>query len=82
MEVSGEASADELDVCRGIEMSEIGSDNTGLSLYTKYEEEKDGTLRAVGYAYGASWVQQALLMDDMKFETPEAAKEWWEKNYG
>lgn len=57
-------------------------DSVEFMLYTNYVEEADGTLRPIGYAYGAPWVQQALLMDDIRFDTPEEAKEWWEKNYG
>lgn len=53
-----------------------------LCLYTNYAEEEDGTLITLGYAYGEPWVAQALLMGDISFDTPEEAKEWWEKNYG
>ena len=59
-----------------------GDDSTELMLYTNYAREEDGTLCPIGYAYGAPWVQQALLMDDIRFDTPEEAKEWWEKYYG
>lgn len=52
------------------------------SLYTAYYQEEDGDVKVKGYAYGASWVAQALMMDDICFDTPEEAKEWWEKNYG
>ena len=59
-----------------------GDDSTELMLYTNYAREEDGTLRPIGYAYGAPWVAQALYMDDLKFDTPEEAKEWWNENYG
>jgi len=55
---------------------------TEVKLYTSYSMGKDGEMRVLGYAYGEPWAAQALLMDDIKFSTPEAAKEWWEKNYG
>ena len=51
-------------------------------LYISYVEREDGSLEPVGYAYGEEWVSQALYMDDIRFKTPEEAKEWWEKNYG
>lgn len=57
-------------------------DSTELMLYTNYAREEDGTLRPIGYAYGAPWVAQALYMDDLKFDTPDEAKEWWNRNYG
>lgn len=58
------------------------SDTTSAQLYTSQRQSPDGTVEVLGYAYGDPWVAQALLMDDMKFDTPEEAKEWWEKNYG
>ncbi len=63
-------------------MTAYGDNSTELMLYINYVKEKDGTIRPIGYAYGEPWVAQALLMGDMKFKTPEAAKEWWEKHYG
>lgn len=51
-------------------------------LYTNYIIGKDGNPFPIGYAYGAPWVSQALLMGDISFDTPEKAKEWWEKSYG
>lgn len=63
-------------------MIEYGDNSTELMLYTNYAQERDGTIRPIGYAYGKPWVAQALLMGDMSFDTPEAAKEWWEKEYG
>ena len=62
-------------------MTTYGDDSMELCLYTNYVQEEDGTLRPIGYAYGAPWVQQALLMGDMSFDTPEEAKAWWDKNY-
>lgn len=48
-------------------------------LYTSYILREDGTKEVVGYAYGPSWIEQALYMDDLKFNTPEEAKAWWER---
>ena len=31
------------------------------------------------YAYGDPWVCAALFADDVKFETREEAKAWWEQ---
>lgn len=59
-----------------------GDDSTETMLYIEYEMGEDGEAVPVAYAYGEPWVSQALLMGDMKFKTPEAAKEWWEKHYG
>ena len=47
-------------------------------LYTLYREDENGAMMPVGYAYGDEWVSQALLMDDWKYDTPEAAKSAWE----
>lgn len=63
-------------------MTTYGENSTELMLYTNYVQEKDGTIRPIGYAYGAPWVSQALLMGDISFDTPEEAKAWWEKEYG
>ena len=63
-------------------MSEYADNSTKLCLYTHYAEESDGTRIVLGYAYGEPWVSQALLMGDISFDTPEEAKEWWEKSYG
>ena len=49
--------------------------------YEMHIKKSDGT-ETVRYAYGLPWVAQALLMDDIYFDSPEAAKEWWEKRYG
>ena len=51
-------------------------------LYIKKRIHSDGTIVVEAYAYGDPWVQQALLMDDMKFKTPEEAQAWWIENYG
>ena len=50
-------------------------------MYTMIRESENGETEIIGYAYGEPWVAQALYMDDMKFDTPEEAKAWWEKNY-
>lgn len=63
-------------------MTEYGDPNNELMLYVNYMKTEDGTLVPVGYAYGEPWVSQALLMGDIQFDTPEEAKEWWEKNHG
>lgn len=52
-----------------------------VQLYEKHTRQQDGT-DVVRYAYGAPWVLQALLMDDIYFDSPEAAREWWERRYG
>lgn len=31
------------------------------------------------YAYGDPWVAAALFIDDLKFDTPEEAMQWWEQ---
>jgi hypothetical protein len=59
-----------------------GDNSTELMLYVNYIQDEEGNMVADGYAYGEPWVAQALYMDDLKFDTPEKAKEWWEKNYG
>lgn len=51
---------------------------TEPKLYTR----RSATEPHVMYAYGYPWVAVALYMDDIKFATPEEAKEWWEVNYG
>ena len=59
-----------------------GDNSTELMLYVNYIQDEEGNMLVDGYAYGEPWVAQALYMDDLKFDTPEKAKEWWEKNYG
>jgi len=61
---------------------EYVDENNDLMLYANYVRGEDGVIRPVGYAYGKPWVSQALLMGDISFDTPEAAKEYWERNYG
>lgn len=51
-------------------------------LYTEIRRNPDGTETVIGYAYGAPWVQQALYMNDLRFDTEEEAKAWWQKNHG
>lgn len=60
----------------------MAEENKGPTMYVEYTVGKDGDPIPIGYAYGDPWVSQALMMGDMKFKTPEAAKEWWEKHYG
>lgn len=57
-------------------------DEKELQLYTAMRVAPDGTQTIIGYAYGDPWVEQALFMDDIRFDTPDEAKAWWEKNYG
>ena len=52
-----------------------------VRLYESHTILQDGTER-IQYAYGEPWVAQALLMDDIKFDSPEEAKAWWERRYG
>lgn len=63
-------------------MTAEAPNSTEMCLYTNCAHGEDGAIRPIGYAYGAPWVAQALLMDDIRFDTPEEAKDWWEKNYG
>ena len=51
-----------------------------VRMYEMHTNLPDGTER-VQYAYGAPWVAQAFLMDDIKFDNPEEAKAWWERRY-
>lgn len=60
----------------------MDENENAVQLYTSFIRREDGELEVDGYAYGAPWVEQALSMDDIKFDTPEEAKAWWEKNYG
>ena len=50
-------------------------------LYEAHTVMPDGTER-IKYAYGLPWVAMALYMDDIAFDTPEEAKEWWDRRYG
>lgn len=51
-------------------------------LYIAQRVDENGNITITGYAYGEPWVAQALMMDDIRFDTEEEAKAWWEKNYG
>lgn len=51
-----------------------------VHLYEMHTKLSDGT-EEVRYAYGEPWVMQALLMDDLWFVSPEAAKAWWEEKW-
>ena len=53
-----------------------------LKLYTFIMVARDGTQTVKGYAYGEPWVAQALAMGDIRFDTEEEARAWWEKTYG
>ena len=48
-----------------------------LQLYTMYSDGEP-----IAYAYGEPWVAMALMMNDMQYPTPEAAKEAWEATHG
>lgn len=52
-----------------------------VNMYEAHTVMPDGTER-IRYAYGEPWVAQALLMDDISFETKEEAIAWWERRYG
>lgn len=43
-------------------------------MYVKYQDGKP-----VGYAYGDSWVAQALFMDDWQYPTEEESIAAWKK---
>lgn len=51
-------------------------------LYVAVRQHDDGTEEIYGYAYGDPWVAMGLYTDDIRFDTEEEAKAWWEKNYG
>lgn len=48
-------------------------------LYTLYHTDENGFAAPYKYAYGDEWVAQALLMNDIQYDTPEEAKAAWEK---
>jgi hypothetical protein len=52
-----------------------------VKLYEAHRYDENGNVVITGYAYGEPWVAQALLMDDIKFNTPEEAEKWWNENY-
>lgn len=41
-------------------------------LYVLYQDDTP-----IGYAYGEPWVAQALLMDDMRYDTEDEARAAW-----
>jgi len=51
-------------------------------LYVSKRKMPDGSEKVIGYAYGLPWVAMALYMDDIIFDTPEEAMEYWERIYG
>ncbi|MBQ4197121.1 MAG: hypothetical protein II659_04655 [Bacteroidales bacterium] len=53
-----------------------------LKLYEMQYKTHDGTVVATKYAYGEPWVEQALYMNDIEFDTPEEAKAYWFKVHG
>lgn len=55
--------------------------NDEVRLYEAHTKFPDGT-EQVKYAYGAPWVEMALFMDDIAFDSPEEAKAWWAKEVG
>ena len=50
-------------------------------LYEAHTVMPDGSER-IKYAYGLPWVAMALYMDDIAFDSPEEAKDWWDRRYG
>ena len=50
-------------------------------LYEAHTVMPDGSER-IKYAYGLPWVAMALYMDDLAFDSPEEAKDWWDRRYG
>ena len=48
-------------------------------LYVMGRIDENGNQRIIGYAYGESWVAQALYMNDWKYNTEAEAREAWEK---
>ena len=63
-------------------MKRGGPLSSSEKLFYSIRKNEDGTEEIIGYGYGDGWVEQAMLMDDLLFDTPEEAKEWWKKNYG
>lgn len=51
-----------------------------VRMYESHTKMPDGTER-IQYAYGEPWVAQALLMDDIRFDTPQEAIDWWERRF-
>lgn len=54
----------------------------GPRLYKEVRVGEDGVVTVVGYAYGEPWVEQALYMGDLRFDTEEEARDWWNKIHG
>ena len=50
-------------------------------LYEAHTVMPDGSER-IKYAYGLPWVAMALYMEDLAFDSPEEAKDWWDRRYG
>lgn len=50
------------------------SPGDGAQLYVKYRDDVP-----IAYAYGESWVAQALFMDDIGYPTEEEARLAWEQ---
>ena len=51
-----------------------------VQMYESHAILPDGTER-IRYAYGLPWISMALYMDDIAFNTPEEAIEYWNKNF-
>lgn len=51
-------------------------------LYKEVRIDADGNETVLGYAYGEPWVEQALYMGDLRFDTEEEARDWWNKIHG
>ena len=50
-----------------------------LQMYEMVVKDSDDIVYRHYYAYGEPWVEQALFMDDMKYNTPEEAIAAWER---
>lgn len=51
-------------------------------MYVMGTLDDNGNVIQKRYAYGDPWVQQALIMDDIGFETGLEAMAWWQEHYG
>lgn len=51
-------------------------------MYVMGTLDDNGNVIQKRYAYGDSWIQQALIMDDIGFETELEAMAWWQEHYG
>lgn len=65
-----EVEPDEID----LRMIQDAEDDSGVEMYVKYHGDTP-----VAYAYGESWVAQALFMDDIGYPTEEEARLAWEQ---